>query len=67
MMVQRAQKYLGLGYTSQTWIDKDFLYSYCLWISMLNPNLGVSPFISFINVVITIISLLIDAVETGDA
>ena len=41
-MVHRAQSYLANGYTSQTWMDSDFLYSYCMWISTLNPNLGVS-------------------------
>ena len=41
-MVKRAQKYLSLGYTSQTWMDTEFQYTYCMWISMLNPTLGVS-------------------------
>ena len=40
-MVQRAQKFLALGYTSQTWLDKDFLYSYYLWVNIPNNALGV--------------------------
>ena len=44
-MVQRAQKYLALGYTSQTWMDTEFQYTYCMWISMLNPTLGVHLYV----------------------
>ena len=40
-MVQRSQNYISNGYTSQTWLDGDFLCTYCMWISTLNPNLGV--------------------------
>ena len=40
-MVQRAQRYLGLGYTSQTWLDDHFLYSYYLWVNIPNTPLGV--------------------------
>ena len=40
-MVQRAQKFLALGYTSQTWLDEDFLYSYYLWVNIPNNALGV--------------------------
>ena len=42
-MVQRVQKYLTLGYTLQTWLDDDFLYTYFLWINIPNnASLGVS-------------------------
>ena len=42
-MVQRVQKYLALGYTLQTWLDDDFLYTYFLWINIpSNAGLGVS-------------------------
>ena len=41
-MVQRVQKYLALGYTLQTWLDEDFLYTYFLWINIpSNASLGV--------------------------
>lgn len=40
-MVQRVQKYLALGYTLQTWLDDDFLYTYFLWINIpSNASLG---------------------------
>jgi hypothetical protein len=32
-MVKRSQKYLGHGYTSQTWLDQHFLYSYYIWVN----------------------------------
>lgn len=42
-MVQRVQKYLVLGYSLQTWLDEDFLYTYFLWINIpSNASLGVS-------------------------
>jgi hypothetical protein len=40
-MVQRSQSYLTSGFTSLTWSDDDFLYTYCMWMSALNPNLGI--------------------------
>ena len=41
-MVQRVQKYLALGYTLQTWLDDDFLYTYFLWINIPNnTSIGV--------------------------
>ena len=44
-MAQRAQKFLALGYTSQTWLDEDFLYSYYLWVNIPNNALGVCVYI----------------------
>jgi hypothetical protein len=32
-MVKRSQRYVGFGYTSQTWLDRHFLYSYHVWIN----------------------------------
>ena len=32
-MVKRSQRYVGFGYTSQTWVDHHFLYSYHVWIN----------------------------------
>jgi hypothetical protein len=41
-MVQRVQKYLSQGYTLQTWLDDDFLYTYFLWINIpSSASLGV--------------------------
>lgn len=41
-MVQRVQKYLALGYSLQTWLDDDFLYTYFLWINIpSNGAIGV--------------------------
>jgi len=33
-MVLRSQRYFMLGYTSQTWLDEYFFYSYYLWLSV---------------------------------
>ncbi len=33
-MVERVRRFLALGYTSQTWLDEDFLYSYYMWINV---------------------------------
>ncbi len=41
-MVQRVQKYLAFGYTLQTWLDDDFLYTYFLWVNIpTSASLGV--------------------------
>ena len=45
-MVQRVQKFLSAGYTIQTWLDEDFLYSYYLWINVPSDTLGVSLVLS---------------------
>ena len=45
-MVQRVQKYLSHGYTLQTWLDDDFLYTYYFWVNIPSSNtLGVSTFL----------------------
>ena len=37
-MVKRSQKYLSQGYTSQTWLDHDFFYSYYVWVNPHSSN-----------------------------
>lgn len=32
-MVKRCRRYLSQGYTSQTWLDHHFLYSYYVWVN----------------------------------
>ena len=40
-MVQRVQRFLSAGYSVQTWLDEDFLYSYYLWINVPSDEIGV--------------------------
>ena len=47
-MVQRVQRFLSAGYTIQTWLDEDFLYSYYLWINVPSDALGVGTLLLFV-------------------